>query len=222
MHAVELIGPCLPDELLDGAPLRVNAVCAVTGNVEPCVPRKFALGKCLLNMDFLTSPNSEWVGVNAYKVMSHKWARMSSWFCDGKEFRRIDRQGIRDLVIAGRYPPVWMAYATTSYKKHGALYGRVNFALGQAMWRFENVNVDCSDRIHLMEIWTEINKAIRSGISRPVIESLEPNHFAFKAVGFHGWQNFSEWARPLFRSRLYQFLCFLLPSQEELKNEQAA
>ena len=216
MHAVDLISAALPEVELPAAP--VPGVCCVTGTTGPCLPRSALLSKTFTNLDLLRAPESRLVGVPAFRALTHKWERMSSWLCDGETFERLDRQGVRARVIAGEYPARWAAYATTSYKKHGSLWTPVN-AGRQRSWRFEGQTVDCSDHERLTAIWTRLNAELRAGISRPVLETLEPSPFTFAAVGIDHWMQFERWARPLFRGALYAFLCYLLPSAEELKAE---
>lgn len=218
MHSVDLIAAALGDtaEPLPGEP--VEGVCCVTGDVTQCIPRKFLLGKSFTNLDLLAAPGSGLVGVAAWRALTHKWERMSSWLCDGESFRKLTRVEVRGIVIAGDYPSLWIAYATTSYKKHGALRTPVNSG-SKRVWLFEMSLVDCSDHARLLSIWERLNLELRSGFSRTVMETLEPNSYVLKEVGFARWRDFERWARPIYHGPLYQFLCYLLPSMEELKDE---
>lgn len=218
MHTVDLIAAVLGTaaEPLPGEP--VEGVCCVTGDVTPCLPRKHLLGKSFTNGDLLRAPQSPLVGVAAYRALSHPPERKSSWLCDGVTFRRLTRVEVRDLVIGGSYPDIWSGYATTSYKKHGALRTPVNSG-GKRVWLFEMALVDCSDPARLLSIWERLNRELRSGLSRTVMETCEPNNYVLKEVGFARWRDFERWARPICRGPLYQFLCYLLPSLEELKDE---
>jgi hypothetical protein len=218
MHSVDLIASALgaAAEPLPCEP--VEGVCCVTGSQGPCMGRKHLIGKSFTNLDLLAAPNSDLVGVPAYRALSYKWERMSSWFCDGVEFRKLTRQDVRALVLSGEYEGPWSGYATTSYKKHGVLRTPVNSS-GKRVWLFEMVLADCSDHDRLLLIWERLNRELRSGFSRSVMESLEPNQFTLKEVGYSRWRDFERWARPMCRGPLYQFLCYLLPSMEELKDE---
>lgn len=228
MHTVNLLAKALTSKNSpsdDGKPwpehLQAAGVCAITGDFGPGIPRGEVLGKSFTNLDLLRAPESRLVGRDAWTALTHKWERMSSWFCDGGTFLRLDRQGVRRLVLTGKYPPLWAGYATTSYKKHGALWAAVNSG-SKAVWRFEQLDVDCSNHPRLLSVWTRINRALRAGVSRPVLETLDPTAFTFRAVGVNYWADLERWGRPLFRGALYQFLCYLLPSQEELKAEEGA
>lgn len=220
MHAVNLIAPHAPaaDPLPEEPAINI---CAVTGKEALCVPRKHLLGKSFTNIDLLRAPNSQWVSADAYRALKYDFERKSSWICDKKSFRRLNRQQVRDIVISADYPDIWSGYVTTSYKKHGALWAPVN-GPGRAVWRFEGAYVDCSNHTLLLSVWERLNKELRDGVSRPVMETLVPNSYTIKAVGMHHWLEFEGWASRLFRSQLYKFLCYLLPSQEELKEEQNA
>jgi len=218
MHAVDLIAAALGEE--PGAPPgeTVEGICCVTGTVTRCIPRKLLLGKSFTNGDLLRAPHSSLVGVAAWRAMSCPSERKNSWLCDGESFRKLTRAELRRVVIAGDYPSLWSGYATTSYKKHGSLRATVNSG-GKRVWLFEMALVDCSDHDRLLLIWERLNRELRSGFSRSVMESLEPNQFTLKEVGYSRWRDFERWARPMCRGPLYQFLCYLLPSMEELKDE---
>jgi len=69
------------------------------------------------------------------------------------------------------------------------------------------------------EWWDVLNVALRAGIGRTVLESLDCPPFVMAKVGLPVWLEFEAWARPKYLSALYAFLCYLLPSQEELKHE---
>jgi hypothetical protein len=221
MHTVNLIANALRHEGLPDVKTLpddpVEEVCAVTGMSSLCYPRKSLLGASFTNLDLLKAPESNYVGEDAWIALSYKWERMSSWFCDEERFTRLERKDIRNLVISGTYPDRWSAYATTSYKKHGSLWTVVNNRR-MAVWRFENINVDCTDHALLIDWWKILNEALLEGINRPVIETLTPNSFVLSSPGVNRWLEFYTWAQSRYRSCLYQFLCYLLPSHEELKN----
>jgi hypothetical protein len=203
--------PALPCEPTQG-------ICAITGAAGECIPRKHLLGKSFTNGDLLARPDSDMVSVDAYYALKFKWERMSSWICDGSTFTRLNRQGVREYALSGNTPPLWAAYATTSYKKHGSLNAKVNTGKSR-VWLFETRQADLTDMAHVKEWWGVLNTALRAGIGRSVLESLECPPFVMAKVGLSTWLDFEAWARPRYLSALYAFLCYLLPSQEELKNE---
>jgi hypothetical protein len=220
MHPVNLISkaiathperPELPCEPQEG-------VCAVTGLTGACIPRKELLGKSFTNGDLLARPDSALVSADAFYTLRFKWERMSSWLCDGIKFERLDRQGVRSKVFNADMPEKWSAYATTSYKKHGSLNAKVNTGKSR-IWLFETRIVNMSDRAQVNEWWGVLNMALRAGIGRSILESLECPPFVIGKIGLKTWLEFEAWARPRYLSALYAFLCYLLPSQEELKNE---
>jgi hypothetical protein len=219
MHAISLISASLSESERAELPCEpVAGVCAVTGLAGPCVPRKHLLGKSFTNLDVLAAPSSGMVGVETYQALGYKWERMSSWICDGLTFRRLTRVEVRPLVLEGVAAERWAGYITTSYKKHGALWAKVN-GPGRAVWRFEMRDVDCSDRARMAEVWSRLNEELRGGIGRSVLESLDCPPFLIGKVGVARWLAFEAWARPIWRSGLYQLMCYLLPSNEELAGE---
>jgi hypothetical protein len=220
MHPVNLISqaikenkdrPELPCESQEG-------VCAITGQCCQCIPRKKLIGKSFTNLDLLARPDSTMVGIDAYYALKFKWERMNSWLCDGDTFQRLDRVGVREKVFQEIMPSMWTAYATTSYKKHGALRSKVNTG-DRRIWLFEMRLVDCTNMAQVREWWQVLNTALRAGIGRSVIESLVCPSYVIGKVGISTWLEFERWAWPRYQSSLYAFLTYLLPSQEELKKE---
>jgi hypothetical protein len=152
------------------------------------------------------------------KKITKKPERMSSWFCDGQTFQELDRIGVREMMFREELPSNWAAYATTSYKKHGSLLAKVNTG-SHRFWLFEERQVDCSDMVQVRDWWKVLNGALRNGIGRTVLESLDCPPYLMRTVGLSTWMAFELWAKDKYLSALYAFLCYLLPSQEELKHE---
>lgn len=222
MHAVELIYAALPFAdpdypALPGEP--APGVCCVTGAHGPSLPRRALIGPSWTQHDLLAAPHSDRVGVAAYVALKYKWERMSAWLCDGAEFRRLDRAGVRAAVLGPRPERPWAGFATTSYKKHGAMLAPVNAGPGRNVWLWDTERVDCSDAAQVAEYWDTLNAALRAGIARTVLETLDCPAWLLKRVGWAHWLRFSRWAQPRYKSGLYRFLCYLLPSQEEIKGE---
>lgn len=213
LHPISLIAPTLEDIELPCGP--VDGVCAVTGLQGQCIPRKELLGKSFTNIELLKCPESNFVSIDTYKVIKYKWQRMSSWFCDGKEFKRLDRLGVREMVFA-EMPEIWCAYATISYKKHGALNAVVNTG-NRRTWLFEMQLVDCSDMERVNSWWDQLNWALRLGFGRTVLETCQCPPYLMRKIGMFEWMKFERWAKYKYKSSLYRFLCYLLPSKNELK-----
>lgn len=232
MTAIELLAAALPKALPPELP--APGVCCVTGSTGPTIRRGHAILDSFTNMDVLRAPMSDRVSVAAWCVMQHTVPhtdpdkkrdlsplRQSHWLCDGETIEYLDRRGVRRHVLDGVSARTWAAYATTSYKKHGALLAPVN-AGGRQVWLWETRLVDCSDRDAVADTWSRLRAAQTAGIPRPLIEHLDiaPGYMA--KIGWRTWRDFEQWAHPRRNSPLYQFLTYLLPSQEELKNAQAA
>jgi len=215
MHPVNLITASITEKTLIPCEPK-EELCCVTGQRGPCIPRKLGVLSSFTSQDVFAAPQSAWISVDAWQALKHRPERASSWYCDGREFRTLNRRAVRDMVLAGQYGDTWAAYATTSYKKHGSLWAIVNRS-PRAVWRFEMLNVDCSDRVRLMEIWTRLNEELRAGFGRSLLETLDCPAFLLNKLGAARWLALEQWARPLIQSPLYRFLCYLLPSQEELK-----
>jgi len=216
MTAIDLIASALPPESPPETPM--EGVCCVTGATCATVRRKHVIKPSFTNLDLLRAPDSDRAGVAAWRALTYKGERMSSWVCNGETFERLDRKGVRQHVLSRDEIATPCAYyATTSYKKHGALLAPAN-PPGSRVWLFEMRLVDCSDMAAVAETWARLRAAQDAGIPRPLIEHLDiaPGYMA--KIGWRVWRDFEAYARPRMLSPLYEFLTYLLPSQEELRN----
>lgn len=227
MNAVELVYRALPAEEPPESPQ--DGVCCVTGDYGPTIARKHAISQTFTNLDILRAPNSDRVGLPAWRAITYTTPnegkkrelaplRQSHWMCDGKSLTTLDRVGVRNLVLASDPPaPTWAGYATTSYKKHGVLLAPVNVG-SRRVWLWETRLVDCSNVQQVQDTWARLRAAQDAGMPRPLIEQLDISPAFMAKIGWRVWQEFYRWAFPRRNAQLYQFLTFLLPSQEELKN----
>ena len=224
MHAVNLIsqGLCADDPDLPEQPGGAEpGICAITGEHDAYTyPRKLLLGKSFTDGALLRAPQSDRVSSAAYTALKYKWERMSSWRAGVDGFERLDRAGVRKRVFSPPKSGRWSGYATTSYKKHGALRAPVNSG-GSNIWLFETRIVNGNDAERVGEWWGKLNAALRLGIGRSVLETLDCPQPVMRLVGLAAWLEFEAWARDKHKSGLYAFLCYLLPSQEELKRERS-
>lgn len=219
MHAITLISRALrAHERCEPPAEPVQGRCCVTGEAGQCLPRSALLGRSFTDQHLLALPGSNMVSMEAWWALKHPPERQSSWFCDGDVFQLLNRQGVRQLVLQGVTAEQWCAYVTTSYKKHGVLRAPVN-TRGRQVWLFELLSVDCSDRDRVLLWWTKLNQFLRAGISRSFLTARAiPPGIALK-LGIQLIADFETWAAPIFQDPLYQFLCYLLPSLEELRAE---
>lgn len=219
MHTLQLLSSAIPEAEREPLPSgTMQGVCAFTGEIGPCIPRVHLLGKSFTDQHVLRAPDSPLVSVAAWIAMKYKWERMSSWLCDGTTFTRLDRKSVRHHVLAGVSAARWSGYITTSYKKHGCLRAPVNSGQRQ-MWLFESRLVDCSNRARLDEWWGVMTEAQRNGVARQSQETLDMPPGIMRKVGVDVWEQFRSWAADKWLSPLYALLCYLLPSQAELRGE---
>ena len=220
MQACELIAKAIPVEDREELPCHTQlGTCCVTGEACETIDAKFCIGPSFTDHAVLRSPGSPRIGVSAYWALKYKWERMSLWWCNGFEFRRLERVSARLLILSADYGPCpWAGYITTSYKKHGCLRAPVNVA-PKAVWLFDSLLVDCSDHLKLIGWWEIMRQAQRDGIGRQSMEALEIPAGILAQIEASAWIAFRRWAEGKVRSPLYQLLCYLLPSQEELKAE---
>jgi hypothetical protein len=226
VRAIELLYDALPPAEPPEPP--EPGTCCALGTREPTIERSYAIKTSFTNLDLLRAPDSQRVSVRAWRVLTYSRPAaegkrrdtfplmQSSWICDGDKLTPLNRQDVRALVLFGVYLPAWCGYVTTSYKKHGSLRAPVNRQSMQQRWLFELDVVDCSDRARVTEWWERLRLVRVAGIPRPVIESLDCSaHLLAKHPNL--WMQFERWARPVYRSPLYRFLTYLLPSEEEIR-----
>jgi hypothetical protein len=219
MHTLQLLYSSIPSDEREPLPSgTMQGVCAFTGSIGPCVPRAVLLGKSFTDQHVLRAPDSPLVSVEAWVALKYKWERMSSWICDGRTFTRLNRQAVREHVINSVTARRWAGYITTSYKKHGSLRAPVNNP-GRQVWLFESRIVDCSDRARLEDWWSVMTDAQLQGVSRQSQETLDMPPGIVRKVGVDVWEQFRAWADDKWQSPLYALLCYLLPSQAELRGE---
>lgn len=227
MSAIPLLAAALPR--VDPPEKPADGTCCVLGTREPCIARARAIKPSFTNLDLLRAPDSDRVGVRAWRVLTHSKPAaegkkrdtyplmQSSWICVDGTLTLLDRLAVRACVLMGATTDApWAGYVTTSYKKHGCLRAPVNRA-GSARWLFEQDIVDCSARATVLDWWYRLRDARTEGIPRPCIEALDLSvHLLAKHR--ERWQEFEAWARPKYQSSLYRLLTYLLPSEEELKS----
>jgi hypothetical protein len=213
-HATDLIAACLPNS----EQITVRGICCVTGRETDCIPRGDAFGKSFTAQAELRAPTSALIGVAAARALSYRPERSSSWWCDGKTFVPLVRADVRERVLRHVDADRWAGYATTSYKKHGALRAPVNTS-SRRVWLFENMLADMSDATFVEECWGRLTEMQKAGWVRPVLESLDPSPGLLAKLGALWWMKFEQWARPFAKGQTYQFLCYLLPSQKDLAGD---
>jgi len=228
MHAITLFSKAIPDASVPPLPEEpADGLCCVTGLEGPTIARKHLLTSSFTQWDQLMCIHSDRVGVDVWRAWMYgerregknrdfRPERMSSWIVSPSGLTLLDRQGVRDLVLEPPQIEPWAGYATTSYKKHGSLLAPVNTA-GRAVWLWELTQVDCSHYEQVQAWWQQLRQFQDAGIPRPVLETADPEPHLIAKIGVTLALEFAEWARPRRDSSLYQFLCYLLPSVEELK-----
>jgi hypothetical protein len=235
LHATDLIALALTEAQKEPLPEPAQqGICCVTGNLTDTIARKQLLGTTFLDLNLLAAHDSPRVGVNAWyafkfgdygvdKETGEQKKRkktpevMACWWCDGQQFMEMTKPKIRDLVLRGTIAKQWAGWVTTSYKKHGSLRAKVNNQ-PFGFWGFDDLQVDARDRDKVLEIWEKLRTAQNNHIGRSYMENLEIPVSIMNKLGVSMCINFLQWARHYYQSPLYQFLLYLLPSQDELKS----
>jgi hypothetical protein len=218
MSIFDLISDSIKDDhiLLPVEP--VENICAVTGELRPCIPRKKLFGSNFISYHIFNSPLSDFVGTNVFQTLKYRPERASSWVVTPKIFTKLKRIEVRPLVLYGVNSQRWSGYVTTSYKKHGAIGNVINNSKF-GVWKFDDLLIDCSDSEKVLGWYNKLNYFLHKGLSRPVLESGQLNQWGAKQAGIEVCRNFLYWIKDKKTDPLYKFLCYLLPSQEEIKNE---
>lgn len=236
MHGTDLIAATLTPEQREPLPeIPERGVCCVTGRETDTILAKHILSSSFCDRNLLACPGSDRIGVNVWyawlagyyaidektgkpKTRKKKPEMQACWFCDGVEFNETAKADTRRYVLAGVPRPdrAWSGWVTTSYKKHGSLRAPVNRGVFGG-WGFDDLVVDASDNNKVCQWWTVLRQAQTDGIGRKAMEVLEMPLAFMEKIGFSTWLMFESWARPQYQSALYQFLVYLLPSQQELK-----
>lgn len=234
MHAVDLISACLTADQKEPLPEAAQTgVCCVTGATTETIARKHLFGANFNDLNILTCPDSLRVGVSVWYAFKFgepgvnpetgelnkrkKYKEMQTcWWTDGETFREMNKARIRELVLRGTTSKYWAGWVTTSYKKHGSLRSPVN-NMPFGIWGFDDLQVRANDKDKVLAIWARLRDAQKNGIGRTGIETLDIPIPIMLKVGMIFCNDFISWARPLFKSPLYQFLVYLLPSKEEIQ-----
>ena len=221
---------------LEGEPEEITSpvedgVCCLTGEECLTIPRKDLLTSSFTRLDLLERPDSDRIGIDVWDAWTWGWReagkkrdyrpeRMSAWCATESGLTLLSRQDIRRLAIDGPMEEMSCIFATTTYKKHGTLIAPVN-PPGQLQVGWDDEVVGLSHGETVCDWWIRLRGMQDAGWVRPVLESLEPSLHQFRKLGAEQWTAFEYWARGRYQSPLYRFLCYLLPSQEELKETQS-
>lgn len=220
-HTLNLIAQYIPEsEKVDMSSFKVfpNKQCAITGIYTDCIERKKALSQAFTAQAKLLYNDSDFVSISAFQGLKYRPERAASWIVSEMGFQRLNRVEIRPLVLNKPQFKTWSGYATTSYKKHGSMLTPVN-TNDRAIWVFETLIVDCSDVQKVNGLYHDLLSYLKKGFGRPILESGEVPAFLISKLGVNECMMFERWAKKIINSNLYQFLCYLLPSQAELNGD---
>jgi hypothetical protein len=234
MHATDLITACLTDDQKEPLPEAAQpGVCCVTGAVADTIARKHLFGSNFMDLNLLACPESSRVGINVWYAFQFgaigvnaetgetnkrkkKYEMQACWWTDGIAFREMDKAQIRKFVLYGTTSKYWAGWVTTSYKKHGALRAPVNNT-PFGSWGFNDLLVRANDTVNVHGTWGKLREAQGNGIGRIGLETVDIPVSIMVKVGINYCTKFISWALSRYQSPLYQFLVYLLPSQEELR-----
>lgn len=224
MHPTDLIAMHVEMD----TPETKHEICALTGVQCECVPLKSIISSSFTDGRLFAYPSSNWLGVNVYKAWKFEIRhpdkkrgfapeRNSCWVVNktGWQYKLVKRE-IRDIALNG-YDPPWSCWVTTGYKKHGSLRAVVNNSRFGAIALNESL-ADCSDVGKTKILYDTMHDMQISGFGRKILETLDCPPGYLKKYGFEKWNKYREWAKPFYQSALYQFVCYILPTKEEMES----
>lgn len=217
MHTVNLIAKSLrhSGEALEIKSPLEPGVCCLTGDECMTIPRSDIISSAFTAQSLFNAPQSDRIGVDAALALSYKWERMSCWYVTKNEFRRIQKPEARQIIFERQYPAEpWAGYITTSYKKHGALTTPANMDK-RIIWGFNEDTVDLTDHAAVTAIYERLLECKKRHLPQLLMTHLTLDYAAPENIIFVS--DFINWARPLYKSSLYQFLMWLLPPSSEVK-----
>ena len=227
--AFDLIGDYLAYKIpLPEGVEKQDGTCCVTGRLDFTIPRAAVLDKSFNKHDFLKAPNSDQIGIRAWRTLQCKDERMSCWvFYDGKlhtvgdtsKGKDLSRDQARQMTLGyTRLDAPWCGYWSTSFHKHGAFCSPVNFSRWQNFWGFEDHPVDCSNFEMVQTIFNRMMELKVAGALEAEIKTLE---FSAKTVAKLGIPTVEKYRRALashYRSNVYALVLYLLYSAKEIKD----
>lgn len=230
MHACHLIASAIGRQSTINIPCEpVYNVCAVTGSYGPCIPKKLVIPPSNCDRFLFAAPQSNYVHINVFASWSFSEVkngkkrgtypeRQSCWWCDGKEFKTVDKEFIRDVALNGSPSETWSMWVTTKYKKHGSIRSKVNHC-ARGCFGFDDDTIDCSDKSSVATAWEILREAQDAGVPRSVMYSLDASPSLIGKIGWRRWIRLESWARPMLHSGNYRFMIYILPSMKELNDD---
>lgn len=226
MHAVNLIALNVPDVPAFGQ--IGQGVCCVTGERTACIRKEDLIGESFMDWDLLAAPSSPHVGIDAYLAWSHgvirpgkkvpfHLERHGCWFVSEWEWRQVTKVDVRKLVLEGAPDTPWAGWVTTGFRKHGSLRAPVNFK-ARGIWGFDELRPDCSEHGNALLWWNRLRYYQDAGLSRKTMSICTAPSYVLKRIDPSILLDFIAWRWDKFRSPLFAFLLYLLPSQKELEN----
>ena len=227
--AIDLIAAHIASDVdVSGLEIR-QEVCCITGVKCECVPMGAVITTSFTDGQLFKAPSSEWVSLSTYqawkfgiraegKKRDMNPERNSCWVVNRDAWRHgLKKAEIRQVALEGVTPP-WACWVTTGYKKHGTLRTPVNSSR-HGVIAFNDLRADCSDPERVMGMFERMKSIQLVGFGRKIIETLECPPGYQKRYGFGPWNEFYSWAKSIYLSPLYQFVCYILPTKEEMDAE---
>lgn len=225
MNIFNLLGASFDTPIPKGLTVE-KGVCCFTGETCDTLPRGKVLDKTFNKHDFLKAPNSDRIGVNAWRTLQSKEERMSCWvFYGGKlhtvgdveKGKDLSRAEARKFVLGLKPSTPWAGYWSTSFHKHGAFCSPVNLTKDSNLWGFEDRTIDCSDLEHVNWLFGVLmGLKVRGAMEFELAEA----RFTAKTTNLLGVETVLKYQAlltPIKRSGVYSLMMYLLYSQSEIK-----
>lgn len=226
MHTINLFSGAIKQDHLPLPFQPIQETCCITGQKTDCIPRKYVLSNSFTAQELLKAPASKFACIDAYQAFKFRGHR-SSWFVWQEEdlniyYKKLTRIEMRAIILSFvdiSLLTQWSIYASTTGKKHGSFFAPLNTAKFPGIVGFDSEIVDCTNAAKIRIQYRALECFLRIGISRSYLLNPDLPVWIINKIGVKTYNDFRDFAMDKYTSSLYKFLVYLLPSQEELKNE---
>jgi hypothetical protein len=228
MHTINLFSQAIKQYHLPLPFHPILKTCCITGQKTECIPRKYVLSNSFTAQELLKAPDSKFACIDAYQAFKFRGHR-SSWFASHTEmgdfyYKKLSRIEMRSVIFDFSHTishPLtdWAIYASTTGKKHGSFFAPINTGKFPGIIGFDSETIDCSNIDLIRESYYLLTCYLKLGISRSYLLNPDFPVWLINKIGIKAYNDFRYFAMDKYSSNLYKFLVYLLPSQQELKDE---
>jgi hypothetical protein len=226
MHTINLFSKAIKQDHLPLPFHPIQKTCCITGQKTECIPRKYVLSNSFTAQELLKAPDSKFACIDAYQAFKFRGHR-SSWFVWQTEasniyYKKLTRVEIRSVIfdfVDIKILNQWAIYASTTGKKHGSFFAPINTEKFPGIIGFDSETINCTNIDLVRERYYLLSCYLKAGISRSYLLNPDLPVWLINKLGVKTYNDFRDFVMDKYTSSLYKFLVYLLPSQQELKDE---